>query len=133
MVEKGFSPQRREKRILALGAAAAVVGLYFFVVEPLHNKAEALEKTAETRLSQLDEMHKMAEVLRNVQNHQQPTAELWKGKIASERLEGKTRIMISQPLPHDVAKGLAGQLALQGKVTLRAIDNKTAEVSFWQK
>lgn len=125
------SPNAREQKILLVGLLAAVIGVYFFIIEPLDKKTLTQQTIGEKRLAQLDEMKAMAEKMLSQKIEKHPANQLLKGKIANETLDNGKRLVKTQPLNPKDAKQLLLQLSSQGKVAMFSTENQMVEVWFW--
>lgn len=122
----------REQRIVALGGAAALlIGSYFFGIEPLHRQAAQQQQTTNIRLKQLAEMQKMAGDLRSrPQPKAQTATQILGQRVAGETLENGQRVIKTRPLAATEAKQLLYQLMPLGKVALYP-SQQSVEVWFW--
>ncbi len=140
----------REKRWLTLGGLGAwTIAGYFFMIAPLHKKTMQQQQIADTRLTQLGDMQRMAADLAANQGQADSKAGaksstastksaaevLLAGLIADETLENGQRVLSTKAVPAKQAKALLRQLAPLGKVAIYSHAGSksaaTLEVRFW--
>jgi|GEM_PF-4970951 len=118
---------------LVLAILALLVG-YFFVIQPLNERTQTLDKANQIRQTQLADMQRMAQQLQTNSaqfNTSKNPKILLRGIIASETGTEQQKLLKTRPIDSQRAKHLLLALAPLGKVEIAATADTPNKLVLW--